>query len=253
MLDLEDLLGHYAEELQRDRSAGTSAERVLALAATGADNSPDDRPPPRAVPTPTSPRSEPRSRGPDPRRAPAPGAARWFARTTALTAAGDGVMILGRQLAGLDGEEASRYAGAIWSMDLAAASHDCARRLGVRARQGPCLESGRDPPARPQTSPASAPGPGRSASSSTRPSSASPWSAVRRRPAVLLDALARVDHVEAVAADLELVAVGERRPLDPLAVDEEAVEAAVVECAQRRPRRCAPPRRGGATRSGRRG
>ena len=35
--------------------------------------------------------------------------------------------------------------------------------------------------------------------------------------------------MEPEAADLELVAVAQRRPLDPAAVDEEAVEAAVVE------------------------
>ena len=40
---------------------------------------------------------------------------------------------------------------------------------------------------------------------------------------------ADVDVVQAVAADDDLVAVGQRAPLDPLAVDEHAVEAAVVE------------------------
>ena len=38
--------------------------------------------------------------------------------------------------------------------------------------------------------------------------------------------------VEPVAADLELVAVDQRRPFDPLAVDEQAVEAAVVQGAK---------------------
>ena len=41
-----------------------------------------------------------------------------------------------------------------------------------------------------------------------------------------------IDEVQVVAADHDLVAVGERAPLDPLAVDEHAVEAAVVEHAQ---------------------
>src|SRR6202012_3020855 len=38
-----------------------------------------------------------------------------------------------------------------------------------------------------------------------------------------------VDEVQVMAADHDLVTVGERAPLHPLAVDEHAVEAAVVE------------------------
>ena len=41
-----------------------------------------------------------------------------------------------------------------------------------------------------------------------------------------------VDEVQMVAADHDLVAVGQRAPLDPLAVDEHAVQASIVEHAQ---------------------
>ena len=41
-----------------------------------------------------------------------------------------------------------------------------------------------------------------------------------------------VDEMQVVAADHDLVAVGQRAPLHALAVDEHAVEAAIVEHAQ---------------------
>ena len=49
------------------------------------------------------------------------------------------------------------------------------------------------------------------------------------------DGVGDVEEVQDVAADDDLVAVGQRAPLDALAVDEHAVEAAVVEHAHARP------------------
>lgn len=60
----------------------------------------------------------------------------------------------------------------------------------------------------------------------------SPWRSLygRRRPEFARSAF---ECVEAVAADRQLVAVAQLAPLDQIGVDEDAVEAAVVEDAQR--------------------
>src|SRR5437660_1662748 len=69
-----------------------------------------------------------------------------------------------------------------------------------------------------------------------RKSGRSPLGSVRGAVADVAIAHARdrrhVNEMQVVAADHDLVAVGQRAPLDALAIDEHAVEAAVVEDAQ---------------------